>query len=88
MYSLYVQPFKCPLYIYLGNVCINNIDEILELIKNYIEYELIDNINAKTIATKYADNKFAKISIRDCYDNDKEIYSAIYDMENKSFKEV
>ena len=85
MYDLFIKPFDYVAYIKIGTVYINDIPRILELIKQYIESAPIDNIYKITLKEKYKDSKFMKVSIRDCYENDKEIYSTIYDIDNDIF---
>ena len=85
MYDLFIKPFDHVAYIKIGTVYINDIPRILELIKQYIESAPIDNIYKITLKEKYKDSKFIKVSIRDCYENDKEIYSTIYDIDNDIF---
>ena len=89
MYELFVKPDNYPGYIEIGITYINNIQNILDIVKRYIESVPIDNIYGTTILQKYKTSKFLQVSVRDCYDNDKEIYSTIYDIEAKDFiKEV
>ena len=85
MYELFIKPENYPGYIEIGIVCINDIPEMLELIKSYIESVYVDNIYNRTLKDIYKDSKFMKVSIRDCYENDEEIYSTTYDVENGCF---